>query len=149
MADILLTQAEADMLLGVEKHRTDETRYLYPGLGTSLIVPLRSMNRREAFLLDINKRSLVAQRCTYQNRVRTVIILARLDVQGPPHRNPDGAEIGSPHLHLYREGYHDKWAFPISPERFSDLTDAWITLEDFMRYCNVTQPPFIEKGMFI
>ncbi|KJU85379.1 prophage protein [Candidatus Magnetobacterium bavaricum] len=40
------------------------------------------------------------------------IILLRLCFGGHPHRNPDDTEISSPHLHRYREGYADKWAYP-------------------------------------
>ncbi len=31
MADIVLTQADADALISMEKHRTDATRWPYPG----------------------------------------------------------------------------------------------------------------------
>jgi hypothetical protein len=31
---------------------------------------------------------------------------------------------------------------------FPDMNDLWRTLEDFMRYCNITEPPFIERGLF-
>lgn len=149
MAELLLTQAEADTPLAIEKHRADTNTYYYPGPGTSLAIPLISADRRELFLLDINRKYTYIQRATYMNRVRSVIILARLDIQGPPHQNPDGVDIPAPHLHLYREGYHDKWAFAVPPERFSDLTDFWLTLEDFMRFCNITEVPFIERGMFV
>jgi hypothetical protein len=50
-----------------------------------------------------------------------------------------------PHLHLYREGYADKWAFPVPGASFSNLADLWVTLDDFMRYCNVTKTPFFQK----
>jgi hypothetical protein len=75
-------------------------------------------------------------------------VLVRLDFGGAPHRNPDGEEIGSPHLHLYREGYGDKWAVPVPEDRFENLSDPWQTLEDFMRYCNVVQSPMIRRGLF-
>ena len=82
-----------------------------------------------------------------QNRARHVVVLVRLDLGGPPHRNPDDEEIGTPHLHVYRAGYGDKWAFPVPPDRFRDLTDVPKTLEDFLRYRNVTQPPRINLGL--
>lgn len=77
---------------------------------------------------------------TYQNRARQVIPLARLDLNGPPHRNPDGSELPCPHLHLYREGYGTKWAIPVPTNDFTDLTDIWTSFSDFMRYCNITKP---------
>ena len=34
-----------------------------------------------------------------------------------------------PHLHLYREGFSNKWAFPVPLDRFQNLGDPWLTLE--------------------
>ena len=67
-------------------------------------------------------------------------MLARLDYGGPPHRNPDGAEIGSTHLHLYREGYGDRWAYEPPQGAFIDLGDRWRTFQDFLRFCSVVGP---------
>lgn len=57
-------------------------------------------------------------------------------------------EIPTPHLHVYREGYGDKWAVPVPVDRFRVTGDVWATLEDFLRFCNITQPPHIERGLF-
>ena len=83
-----------------------------------------------------------------QNRARQVVRLARLDIGGAPHRNPDDEEIPAPHLREYREGYEDKWAKPISSEHFTAIDDPYKTLEEFMSYCNITEPPKIQRGMF-
>ena len=29
-----------------------------------------------------------------------------------------------------------------------NLADVWQTLSDFMGYCNITQPPRIQRGLF-
>ena len=63
-------------------------------------------------MLDIARGRINLKKATYQNRARRVVILARLDLGGPPHENPDGEEISFPHLHTYRAGYADKWAVP-------------------------------------
>lgn len=76
------------------------------------------------------------------------MVLVRLDLGGAPHRNPDDEEIPAPHLHVYREGYGHKWAIPVPPDRFRSPDDVWVTLEDFLRFCNVTRPPQIERGLF-
>ena len=75
------------------------------------------------------------------------MILARLDF-GPPHRNPDGEEIGSPHLHLYQEGFGDKWACPVPQDRFPNLSDPQLMLKDFVHFCNIVKPPVIRWGLF-
>lgn len=148
MTDPKLTQAEADALMKMEKHRSDDKQWDYPDLGRHVAIPLTSANRRESFLLDLRRGRINLAKGTYQTRARQIVILARLDFGGAPHRNPDGKEIGSPHLHLYREGFGDKWAFPVPSEHFLSSDDPWQMIEDFMRYCNITKPPLIQRGIF-
>lgn len=148
MAEINLTQAEADTLIEIEKHRIDETSYSFPRLGGSIAIPLISANKREQFLLDISQGRIDLAKVKYQNRARQIVILVRLELNSAPHRNPDGEEIASPHIHIYKEGYGDKWAYPI-PEKFADINDPWQSLEDFMSYCNIIEPPEIQRGLFV
>lgn len=149
MADLNLTQAEAEALIRMEKQRVNEQWYNFPWHGETLALPLQSPDKREMFFLDINRGRIDFSKVTYQNRARQVVVLVRFDLTGPPHRNPDGGDIPCPHLHRYREGYGDKWAEPISAEHFSSTSDIWVMLQDFMRYCNITQPPHIERGLFL
>jgi hypothetical protein len=58
-------------------------------------------------------------------------VLVRLDLGGAPHRNRDDEEIGVPHLHLYREGFGDKWATPLPSDRFRNPADVWTTSKTF------------------
>lgn len=145
--EVILSQAEADRLIGMEKKRANEERWSYPMHG-SISIPLVSLDKRENFLLDIERGRIDLLKGKYQNRARQTVVLVRLDFGGPPHRNPDGTEIGCPHLHLYREGYGDKWALTVPEGSFSDPTDLRITLDDFMRYCNVTSFPLIDLSLF-
>ena len=73
----------------------------------------------EAFHLDISRSRINLLKGKFQNRARTTIVLARIDIGGAPHRNPDDEEIACPHVHLFREGYGDRWAFPVPPEAFA------------------------------
>ena len=148
MADASLTPAEADALMAVEKHRLNATTWNYPGLGGQITIPLISTDQHEAFLLDLRRGRINLAKGTSQNRGRQVVILARLDFGGAPHRNPDGEEIGSPHLHLYREGFGDKWASLVPSDHFPHLGDQWKTLEDFMQFCNIVELPVIRRGLF-
>lgn len=148
MADANLTQAVADALIALEKRRVDAQGWDYPDFGGRITIPLVSVDRREQFLLDLRRSGLDLAKGTYQNRGRLVVVLVRLDFGGSPHRNPDGNRIESPHIHLYREGYGDKWAFPVPGEKFQNLSDAWQTLEDFMAYCNIVERPAIRRSLF-
>lgn len=148
MAEIILSQAEADDLIRMEKHRVNDDRHSFPWTGESLTVPLQSEDGREKFLLDISRGRIDLLRGKYQNRAQQIIALVRLDIGGPPHRNPDNEEIPCPHLHLYREGYGDKWAMLVPVDQFARTNDLLGTLQDFMTFCNVIEPPFIEGGLF-
>lgn len=148
MADSTITQTEADALFAMQKFRIDRKEWDYPYGGRGISVPLVSTDRREHFFLDIYRSRIDLAKGTYQNRGRQVVILSRLDFGGRPHRNPDGGHVGSPHLHQFREGYGDKWAYPVPSGTFADLSDAWQTLQDFMVYCNIVVPPIIRRGLF-
>jgi hypothetical protein len=149
MPDVNLTQAEADALIAMEKHRANEDRHDFPTGGGSLVLLLHSPDKREQFLLDISRGRIDLQRARYQDRARQVVVLVRLDLGGPPHRNPDDEEIACPHLHIYREGYADKWAMPLPAGQFRETSDLWGMLQDFMRYCNIAKPPHIDRGLFV
>lgn len=141
-----LSQAEADALLGMEKFRVDNTVHAFPDLGGRIQVSLRSQNQRESFSLDISRRN-IALTTKYQIRGRQSVVLARLDFNSP-HRNPDGTEIDIPHLHIYREGFGDKWAYQVPANMLKNPSDAWQVLLDFMSYCRVVELPNISRGLF-
>src|ERR1035441_5894404 len=110
MADIEITQSEADSLMAMEKLFVDENDWTFPAAGGRIGLALTSLDKRENFMLDVTRAQIKLTKATYQNRVRQAIVLMRLDLDGPPHRNPDEAEIPCPHLHIYREGFGDKGA---------------------------------------
>jgi len=148
MAEIDLPQAEADSLIAMEKHRVNEDILSFPGPDERLAIPLQSLDRREAFMLDVTRSSVKLTKANFQNRARQVVILLRLDIDGAPHRNPDGAEIGCPHLHIYREGFGDKWAYPAPPELLPASGLLFDALTLFMARCNITSAPNIQEGLF-
>lgn len=148
MNDIVLNQSDADYLLKMEKMCVDDKIYKIPEFGGKIIIPLSSLDGREIFSLDIHRSSLKLEKGTYQHRGRRTIILARLDFGGPPHRNPDGVEVGVPHLHLYREGFGDKWAFPVPMDLFAGSLEPWSLLQSFMAYCQIVKPPNLDRGLF-
>ena len=136
-----ISQIHANTLLAMSKIKVDDSRWQFPEPGTGVTIPLISIDRRESFTLDIGRGRINLTKGTLQNRYRQAVILARLDFDGPPHRNPDGTEIGPNHLHVYREKFGDKWAIDAPIDKFQDLNDTWQTLLDFMSFCNVIDPP--------
>jgi hypothetical protein len=156
----MLTQSEADTLINLEK-KTTKKEINFPLPGEILVIPILSLDERESFLIDINRGRIKFAQCTYQERHQEVIILVRLDVDGPPHPNPEvvnvplsclepynGRTVSCPHLHLYVEGFMDKWAIPAPSDKFPRTTDLGATLDDFFRYCKVVKPPIIQRRIF-
>jgi hypothetical protein len=99
-------------------------------------------------MLDVTRAQIRLTKATYQNRARVAIVLMRLDLDGPLHRNPDGEEVPCPHLHVYREGWGVKWAIAAPANKYANTSDLFSTFEMFMQHCNVTDPPRIERGLF-
>ena len=154
----MLIQSEAEALINIPKIKNSNDSYSFPLLGKYLTIPLISQDEQENFLIDISRGRIRLTKCTYQERYQTIIILIRLDVDGPPHTNPEvvnaplpyltpynGQTIDCPHLHLYVEGFMDKWAIPAPNDEFSDTANLYKTLQDFFQYCNVVEPPKIYR----
>ena len=148
MAEINLTQSDADTLISMPKVRVDDQEREFPLRQQSNVIPLVSQDKRESFVLDIHSGRINLSKTTFQNRGRQVVVLVRLDLGGPSHRNPDGEEVPCPHLHVYREGFGDKWAVPAPSDKFTALNDHWQTLHDFMKFCAIVEFPIFRKGLF-
>lgn len=104
----MLTQPEADQFAQMVKHFVRPPAYISIPLGADDTYELASPDDRESFLLDVWRGTLRLTKLKFQNRVRSAIVLVRLDVDGAPHTNPDGQRLVGTHLHLFREGYDVK-----------------------------------------
>ena len=51
-------------------------------------------------------------------------------------------------MHLYIAGYDDKWAVPAPIDKFTDMSDLYKTLDEFFDYCNIVEPPKIQRTLF-
>ena len=158
----MLTQSEADVLIAMQKKHIKEEIFDFPMPGEILTIPIISIDERESFLIDVNRKGKIRlTKCTYQERNQGIIILTRLDVDGSPHSNPEvinvplsclqpynGQTIRCPHLHLYVQGFMVKWAIPAPSEKFPRTEDICATLDDFFRYCNVIELPSVQRSLF-
>jgi hypothetical protein len=141
----MLPQAKADLLLELVKLLVDRGTIEFPNTGELKQLHLTSDDGRESFIVDVNRKGRIKiSKCTYQERYQVLEILLRLDIDGPPHDNPDGATVPCPHLHIYKEGFADKWAYPINPTEFTNTGDLVTTLKEFLEYCNVKDIPPIQ-----
>ena len=65
MTGVNLKQAEADALFALEKRRSDDTEWDYPGLGGAITILLVSTDGREPFLLDLQRGRINLAKGTY------------------------------------------------------------------------------------
>jgi hypothetical protein len=139
MSDIDLTQKEADRLVAIKKKAIIKRGKSIgiPLPGENIAIQVKSFDNKEDFILDFSRGSIKLQKRTNQLRVYKAIVLVRLDLYGSTHRNPDNTEIGDCHLHIYKEGFGDKFAINVPKDKFSNLTDLAQTFEDFLDYCNI------------
>ena len=141
----MLTDKAAKRLMAMLKHFVDRSIIKFPTSGDYLDREVASDEGRESFTIDINRKGRVKiTKCTFQERYAVTDILFRLDIDGPPHENPDGAEIPCPHLHVYREGYAAKWAFSLDAKQFTDTTNLVRTFREFLALCQVHDIPDIQ-----
>ena len=137
-----LTQVEADYLMQLEKKFTSDDPLILGAGPLKFARTLISGDGRERFLLDVHRGRLSLKKYTFQERVRVIIPLVRVDIgETLRHTNPDGTLIEGSHIHIYREGYDVKFASPLDGFPFRAPDDMIITFEDFARFCNITMIP--------
>lgn len=139
-----LSQQEADLLINLQKKFSGNEPVILGATALNYTRKLLSIDGREEFHLDIWRGSLNLKKYRFQNRARFVEILVRVDINGSPHKNPDGTTIPCPHIHIYREGYNDKWAYPLAGFPFRDPENIIKTFEDFAKYCNIIEYPDVQ-----
>ena len=135
----MLTQEDVNMLLELLKSIKDPPSiFEFPLSNEYKKIDVLSQDLKHRFLVDINRKGKInAIKCTYQSRYRKDEILLRLDINGPPHTNPDGQVVSGNHMHIYQEGFGASWAYELPSENFpsADLLQCFI---DFLEYFKVT-----------
>ena len=143
----MLTNLEARRLLDAVKALVSNKPIVFPSLQSYVTLEAASSQTNDKFQIDILRKTLNVKKCTYQTRYKKFINLLRIDIEGPPHTNPDGTEIPCPHIHIYKEGYDDKWAYSLKSEMNTNSNDLVQVLIDFLEYNNIHNPPKVVSQM--
>lgn len=153
-----LDQSEADRLLAMPKVFAAEVAVVdFPNVQAFEVeYPLSGVGNREQFSLDLERGNRKRARLKFQTRSRKIYIIARVDIEGRPHRNPVDAihrpneRLTGTHIHLYREGFADRVAYLpedlpklVAPADNNDV--SWLVA--FLRFCNVVELPQIQEGI--
>lgn len=151
-----LSQIEADLLLKMPKEFENTVSSVnFPKVQAfATEYSLQGIGFREQFILDLERGNLKRARLKFQTRAHKIVILARLDIDGRPHRNPPDAphrpneRFTGTHLHLYHEAFGDKVAYqppdlPAFPVPADENDVSWLVA--FLRFCNVVKIPQIQE----
>jgi len=143
-----ITQPEYEFLMRQAKAFEDKSNpiQLAPA-PLQWIRKINSLTSKETFNLDFYRGSFELTKYTVNKRYRQTVIMLRYD-NGGRHTNPDGVLFEGPHVHLYREGYNDKFAFPISEIDVVVNDTMEEVFSKIMHFCNVKNLPSIEVPMF-
>lgn len=115
--------------------------------GESDVFDLKSISTNDKFFLDVDRRGRIElSKFKLQKRyVLTKLPLVRIDIDSPPHMNPDGTKTSRNHIHIYKEVDNDTgnlpWAYDL--ENFAQIKfneDNIIFMDIFIgfcEYCNI------------
>lgn len=158
-----LSQEEADRLRLIPKEFESATPIDITRVEEGLVLPAISSDQKEKFLIDIWQASIKLSKWRYQERTHKIIPLLRLELDASPHLNrnitiedqnrvmqnygwPFVPRLDGNHVHVYIEGYSDRWAFPLSifpslEQVIKPGNQNYIAIINaFLRECNFTQP---------
>ncbi len=148
----MLTQFEAEGLMALAKRFIAAPPAISVPPGADDSYELTALTGRERFALDVQRGTFRMSRPTLNERVRTCVVLVRLDIDGRPHTNPDGTAVGRSHLHVYREGFEDKWAIPLAEAKapggalaFPGTGERAQLFKAFCAYCHIQDAPAYQE----
>jgi hypothetical protein len=143
-----ITQSEYDFLMGQKKVFDDSSLPIEFGPAPiHWTRQVNSLSSKDIFLIDFRRGSIEISKYTVNKRYRQTIIMLRYD-NGGRHTNPDGTKFEGAHVHLYKEGFDDKFAYPISTVGIEETDSIETVFTKIMYFCNISKFPTIEIPMF-
>ncbi len=141
-----MTDTEFQYLMKLKKKFVVNNSRL-PKNGENALFDLISTEANEKFILDVDRRGRIElSKFKLQNRyASTKLPLVRVDIDSPPHINPDGEILSRNHIHIFREIENDTgnlpWAYNL--ETFADMNFVTKNIKfmdvfmAFCEYCNI------------
>lgn len=143
-----MTQDEYDYLMLQEK--TFEDKFTIIQISPAPIKwtkEIKCKTTSNKYLLDFYRGSFELSKFTANKRFRQTLIMLRYD-NGGRHTNPDGETFEGPHVHLFKEGFNDKFAYPISIINIEETDTMEVRFKKILHFCNIKDCPDLEVPMF-
>lgn len=142
-----MTNQEFETLMALRKVFIKDIINL-PNNGQCIVYDLQSNETNDKFYLDVDRRGRIEfSKFKLQNRYAvTKLPLVRLDIDSPPHLNPDGTKTSRNHIHIFREVENDTgnlpWAYDL--DNFTQISfdknniNFMQVFTSFCEYCNIS-----------
>ena len=142
----MLEQQKADYLIQMPKRLViSKNAYSFLQKGESVVIDAIGVTENEKFIFDIARGKIDVRKCTFQDRYERTIKLLRLDITANGfHYNPDGTRIDGSHIHIYKEGFGDQYAYALPYKNIKTLNHLPSLFGEFMEFCSVENIPYIE-----
>ena len=129
-------------LMDIDKFFVDKTVKLPLAGDSGIAYKLYDKTSRKEFSLDLSRgKMLLVNKKKFQTRyISDPTNLVRLEIDCPPHTNPDGSITSRNHMHIYKEGYDLAWAVDLQdllPFSKVDLNNYTEVFYAFCKYCNI------------
>ncbi len=135
-----MTCEDAQRLIHILKNIIETDYYMIPMPGEQNSIDLASVfSGSDRFKVLFNRCNTIrSNKYTLLLRYGKDHGLLRIDVNGPPHTNPDGTIVECPHIHVqtHEKGHWDAWAYDL-PVVFGNTDEMTKTLKQFLEYCSV------------
>lgn len=141
----MLSDEEFNELLEEKKVFIEKDNIIINVNNDKIVRNIKSVNDNNEFILNIRRGKIELSKMNFQTREKeTNTIMLRLDLaSGGRHFNPDGKLVLCPHIHIYKDGYGDKWAYELDDKLFSNIESKTQVLQDFLKMFNVEEIPLI------
>ena len=138
-----LTQTEYDaLMLLLKEFKERDPLILNDRWSREITAPVTGDN----FMLDFYRGRIEFKKFSLNKRYRKTVVLVRYCSHGS-HTNPDDTRFDGPHLHLYREGYDDKYAVDVVTIGATSSSSVAEVLEKFLAYCKIKPVP-VKPSLF-
>ncbi len=143
-----LTQSEAEALMAVRKIFEDTSPLMIDRPFREERKLISSANSSDTFYLNINETAIEFGKYFVNNRYFSTPLVRLCMDKDAVHENPDGQKIQGCHIHIYREGYGDKFASELRLANITGTTTIQV-IGQFLVFCNIDRIQIQNQGQMI
>lgn len=137
-----MSDEEFKRLMSMQKHISDD-KIVLPKAGEKADpICAVSDSSSDVFIIDIDRRGTISisKKKLQERHGNTQTKMIRLEIDAPPHTNPDGSKLSRNHIHIYSEKYGLAMAYDLDgfdETLFKDTANFYSLFLDFCKYCNI------------